>query len=87
MQRFAIQGYPHICHMRQGQTRDYVGDRSLEDVSDPLIRLLIAEFHAKLTCFGMPACVLQQTGLAVVTAIALWRLVTSWQNFHLIDWG
>ncbi|KAK9866058.1 hypothetical protein WJX84_010629 [Apatococcus fuscideae] len=32
MQRFAIQGYPHICHMREGQMRDYAGDRSLEDL-------------------------------------------------------
>lgn len=78
MQRFAIQGYPHICHMRQGQTRDYVGDRSLEDVSDsPLIRLLVPDFDAILTSFGMPSCMLQQTGPAVVAASALWRPETS----------
>lgn len=51
MQRFAIQGYPHICHMRQGQTRDYVGDRSLEDVSVPLIKLLLLDFPIKLLMF------------------------------------
>ncbi len=35
-QRFGIVGYPSICHLRQGQTREYQGDRSLQDVSNPV---------------------------------------------------